>query len=121
MSEAIVKLAREGAGKIYNLVSAGLGKTLAERGEATAVRFPGTTYFFPLAFALLGAEVKTLGDLPGVLAAGRGLLAPGEEIPPAEAISIVIIEGSPGLEMVINREPIHLLHERHQSENQGFY
>lgn len=86
MSEVIAKLAGEGAGKIYGLVSAGLGKTIAERGEATAVRFPGTTYFFPLAFALLGAEVKTLGDLPGVLAAGRSLLAPGEGSPPAEAI-----------------------------------
>jgi acetyl-CoA synthase len=86
MSEIIAKLAGEGAGKIYDLVSAALGKTIAERGEATAVRFPGTTYFFPLAFALLGVEVKTLGDLPGVREAGRALLPSGEAGPPAEAI-----------------------------------
>ncbi len=111
MSEAIVKLAREGAGKICDLVSAGLGKTIAERGEATAVRFPGTTYFFPLAFALLGSEVKTLGDLTGVLEAGRNLLPSGEGVPPAEAIGrageAVLLAGeiALGLRYLAGEEP----------------
>lgn len=111
MSEAISNLARAGAGKIYDLVSAGLAAAVAERGEKTPVRFPGTNYFFPLAFALLGAEVRTLGDLPGVLEAGRARLPSGEGVDPAEAIGrageAVLLAGeiALGLRYLAGEEP----------------
>lgn len=78
MSEAIAKLARDGAEKIYQLVGERLNRALSEQGRETPVKFPGTNYFFPLAFALLGTEVQTLDDLSGVLAAGEGLLSSAE-------------------------------------------
>ncbi len=82
MSEAIAKLARDGAEKIYQLVGERLNRALLEQGRETPVKFPGTHYFFPLAFALLGTEVQTLDDFSGVLAAGEGLLtsAEGEDL-----------------------------------------
>lgn len=78
MSEAIAKLARDGAEKIYQLVGERLNRALSEQGKETPVKFPGTNYFFPLAFALLGTEVQTLEDLSGVLTTGEGLLSSAE-------------------------------------------
>ncbi len=111
MSEIIASLARQGAEKIYSLVEAGLQETLAARGAKTEIRFPHTTYFFPLAYALLGAEVKTLGDLPAVLAAGRHTLSvPGEGDPVGEigrAGEAVLLAGeiALGLRYLTGEEP----------------
>lgn len=86
MSDAIASLARNGAKQIYQLTGEALSATIAGQGAETGISFPGTNYFFPLAYALLGAEVRTLGDLPAVLEAGRNLLSSAGEQAPGEAI-----------------------------------
>ena len=111
MSEVIASLARNGAEKIYQLVGERLNRAIAGQGEEKAIQFPGTNYFFPLSFALLGSEVRTLGDLPEVLEAGRKLLSPAGETDPAAAIGrtgeAVLLAGEIelGLRYLLGDEP----------------
>jgi len=73
MSEVVANLALQGAEKIIDLTETRFQEILAAEGAEEEIVFPGTGYFFPAAYALLGLEVKTLGDIPPVLQAAREL------------------------------------------------
>ncbi|MDP8213803.1 MAG: acetyl-CoA decarbonylase/synthase complex subunit alpha/beta [Candidatus Euphemobacter frigidus] len=74
MSTAIAALALDGAKKIHQLTVQEFEKILKQKGPDTEISFPGTGYCFPLAYALLGAEVRVLGDISPVLEAARKIL-----------------------------------------------
>ncbi len=73
MSEVVANLALQGAEKIIDLTETRFQEILAAEGAEEEIVFLGTGYFFPASYALLGLEVKTLGDIPPVLQAAREL------------------------------------------------
>jgi len=74
MSKIVATAAIRGAQKIVKDAEDFLAKAIAEKGEGQKVEFPDTAYFFPMAYALLGLEVKTLGDIKPVLQESKSLL-----------------------------------------------
>ena len=60
MSKIIASAAIRGAQAIYKEAEGFLNKAFKEKGEACEVKFPETAFYFPMAYALLGEEVKTL-------------------------------------------------------------
>ena len=53
-----------------------LTAAIAEKGLDCKVEFPETAFFYPMAYALLGEEVKNLGDVRRVLDYTKTLLSP---------------------------------------------
>ncbi|MBU3911771.1 MAG: CO dehydrogenase/CO-methylating acetyl-CoA synthase complex subunit beta [Candidatus Omnitrophica bacterium] len=74
MSKIIASAAIRGAKEIYRQAEEFLGKAIKEKGEQCEVRFPDTAFYFPLAYALLGKEVKNLSEAKDVLLFSRTLL-----------------------------------------------
>lgn len=74
MSKIVATAAIRGAKKIVKDAEDFLVKAIAEKGEGQKVEFPDTAYFFPMAYALLGLEVKMLGDIKPVLQEAKSLL-----------------------------------------------
>ncbi|MFC1511277.1 acetyl-CoA decarbonylase/synthase complex subunit alpha/beta [Candidatus Margulisiibacteriota bacterium] len=74
MSKLVASAAIRGVNKIAAEAEAFLNKAIAEKGEGQKIEFPETAYYFPMAYALLGLEVKTLGDIRKVLAEIKSLL-----------------------------------------------
>ena len=67
MSKIIASGAIRGAKEIYKQAEEFLNKAIKEKGEGSEVKFPETAFYFPMAYALLGEEVKTLADAKKVL------------------------------------------------------
>jgi acetyl-CoA synthase len=63
MSRIVAKAAINGARKIVSEAEELLKKAILEKGEGQKVCFPDTAFYFPMANALLGVEVKTLKDV----------------------------------------------------------
>jgi len=74
MSKIVATAAIRGAKKIVKNAEDFLNKAITEKGEGQKVEFPDTAYYFPMAYALLGAEVKTLADIKPVLQEAKSLL-----------------------------------------------
>ena len=74
MSKIIATAAIRGAHRIVGECDALLARTIAEKGKEAAVEFPETAYFLPMIYALLGEEVKQVGDMPPILDYAKGLL-----------------------------------------------
>jgi acetyl-CoA synthase len=74
MSKIIAAAAIRGAHELVRQAEAGFEKARASKGESVAIGFPDTAYYLPMAYALMGLEIKTLGDLKPVLAHTRELL-----------------------------------------------
>ncbi|MDO8734318.1 MAG: CO dehydrogenase/CO-methylating acetyl-CoA synthase complex subunit beta, partial [Elusimicrobiota bacterium] len=74
MSKIVAAAAIRGANKIVKDAGEFLARAITEKGESQKIEFPDTAYYFPMAYALLGAEVKTLGDIKPVLAEAKSLL-----------------------------------------------
>lgn len=82
MSRIVATAAIRGSHKIVEECEAFLNKAIQEKGMDQKVEFPETAYFFPMANALLAAEVRTVGDMVPVLDYAKGLLSevPGDRV-----------------------------------------
>jgi len=82
MSRIIAGAAIRGTHAFFKEAEELFNKAVEDKGEDQKVEFPETAYFLPMANALLGAEVKTLGEIRPVLEHTRVLLhdPPTEEL-----------------------------------------
>lgn len=64
-----------GAKKVYAEAKEFLDKAVEEKGPDSALGFPETAFYLPLANALLGVETGTLSDAKKILSAAKTLLA----------------------------------------------
>ncbi|MGQ9629269.1 MAG: LAGLIDADG family homing endonuclease [bacterium] len=76
MSRIVASAAIRGAHKIVEECEDFLRKAISEKGESQRVEFPETAFYLPMANALLGAEVKTLGEMVPILDFAKSLLPP---------------------------------------------
>ncbi len=76
MSKEVAAAAIRGAHTLTARARTALEQALARHGEDAAVGFPETAFYLPMACALLGAEVETLGEMREVLEYTETLLTP---------------------------------------------
>jgi len=76
MSREVMSAVLRGAHGFVDEAEAKYGQAVAEKGEDQQISFPETAFFLPMAYSLLGLEVKTLGELKAVLSHCRELLKP---------------------------------------------
>jgi len=76
MSKIVATAVIRGARKIVSESEDFLSKAIKEKGEDQRIGFPETAYYLPFAYALLGLEAKTIGDLKEVIREAKSLLAP---------------------------------------------
>ena len=74
MSKIIASAAIRGAHKIYAQAEAFYAKACQEKGEQAPAVFPDTAYYLPMAHALLGVKIETVGQIRPVLAHAKELL-----------------------------------------------
>lgn len=74
MSKIVAASAIRGAKKVAKEAEDFLNKAIGEKGKDAKVAFPETAFYLPMAYALLGVEVKTLADIVGVLEHIKSLL-----------------------------------------------
>ena len=74
MSKLVATAAVRGSHDIVSRVDERLDDALEKFGADQEVGFPGTAFYLPMACALLGAEVKTLGEMEEVLEETRTFL-----------------------------------------------
>ncbi|MCL6519542.1 MAG: CO dehydrogenase/CO-methylating acetyl-CoA synthase complex subunit beta [Armatimonadetes bacterium] len=81
MSKIIASIAINGAHKIVSEAEKRWEELRESRGESAKVEFPETAFYLPMANALLGVEVKTVGEMKPVLNHARQLIScvPAEE------------------------------------------
>jgi acetyl-CoA synthase len=82
MSKIIASAAIRGAHELVRQAEESFAKAREEKGEDAKVEFPDTAFYLPMANALLGAEVKTVGEMKPILDHARDLLGetPSESI-----------------------------------------
>ncbi|MCL2615639.1 MAG: acetyl-CoA decarbonylase/synthase complex subunit alpha/beta [Dehalococcoidia bacterium] len=78
MSEIIVSGAIRGARSIVERAEKEYSVVLSKCGAEQTVGFPNTAYYLPIIYAILGQQVKNLGDIAQVLQQCRRLLPPLE-------------------------------------------
>ncbi|MFH1038234.1 MAG: acetyl-CoA decarbonylase/synthase complex subunit alpha/beta [PVC group bacterium] len=76
MSKIIASGAIRGSREIYRMAEERLNRAREEKGGSRKVAFPETAFDLPMAYTLLGAEVKTLDDMKPVLEEAQKLLPP---------------------------------------------
>ncbi len=76
MSKIVATAAISGAHDLVSRARTSLDAAIAQYGEDHEVGFPETAYYLPMACALLGAEVETLGETEEILEYAEGLLGP---------------------------------------------
>ncbi len=74
MSKQVAAAAVRGSHDIISRVDQQLQEALEEFGKDKEIGFPQTAFYLPMANALLGAEVETLGQMRDVLAETKSLL-----------------------------------------------
>ncbi|GAG42150.1 unnamed protein product, partial [marine sediment metagenome] len=74
MSRIIAQAAIRGTHVFFKEAEECLTKAIEDKGEDQKIEFPETAYFLPMANALMGLEVKTLGETRPVLEHARELL-----------------------------------------------
>ena len=82
MSKIVATAAIRGAHAVVNECASFLERAIREKGKEASVEFPETAYFLPMICALLGEEVKQVGDMVPILEYTRGLLheVPSESV-----------------------------------------
>ena len=73
MSREVMAAAIRGARGFVDEADSKLAEAIGAKGEDQKVEFPGTAFFLPMAYALTGREVTTLGQLKEVVAHCREL------------------------------------------------
>lgn len=73
MSSVILDLARKGDETVFSLAEKALKGSIEKFGKEKSVMFPDTAFYLPVAYALLGKEVRTLGDAEEVLKDAKNL------------------------------------------------
>jgi acetyl-CoA synthase len=76
MSKLIVTRAIRGAHKLVARAEKELRQALEEKSADTRVEFPNTAYYLPIAYAMLGMKINTLGGLSDLLDEARRMLPP---------------------------------------------
>ncbi len=74
MSKIVAQAAIGGARKLALEAEQFLNKAIKEKGKDQKVEFPETAFYLPMANALLGAEVKTLGEAIPIMEHVKSLL-----------------------------------------------
>ncbi|MFH1958534.1 MAG: acetyl-CoA decarbonylase/synthase complex subunit alpha/beta [bacterium] len=74
MSKIVAGAAIRGAKKLFLDAKSSWEKAVKEKGADCEIAFPGTAFYFPMAYALLGLEVKKLKDIQPVLEESESLL-----------------------------------------------
>jgi len=82
MSKIVAAAAVRGSHAFVKEAEEALGAALAAKGADCKIEFPETAFYFPMAYALLGEEVKNLGDVRRVLDYTKTLLS----VEPSESI-----------------------------------
>jgi acetyl-CoA synthase len=82
MSRIIAAAAIRGAHSVVQHADEAYQRALEEKGGGARVEFPDTAYFLPMAYALIGAEVRNVEDIGPVLEEAKGLLPdpPGDRV-----------------------------------------
>jgi len=82
MSKIVAAAAIRGSHDIVGRADDRLEAAITKRGEKQALEFPETAFFMPMANALLGLDVATLGQAREVMATAKSLLTeePSEEL-----------------------------------------
>jgi acetyl-CoA synthase len=82
MSKTVATAAIRGSNEIVARAEEKLNGAIEKHGESQALEFPETAFFLPMAYALLGLEVSTLGQAREVLDTAKSLLSeePSEHI-----------------------------------------
>jgi len=82
MSKIVAAAAVRGAQKVVKEAEDFINKAVAEKGESQKVEFPETAFYLPMAYALMGVEVKTVGEMKPVLEEAKSLVGeePGERV-----------------------------------------
>ncbi|MFH1777177.1 MAG: acetyl-CoA decarbonylase/synthase complex subunit alpha/beta [Candidatus Omnitrophota bacterium] len=75
MSKIVAGAAIRGAGKAVKEANDLLTRAIEEKGDGQRIEFPETAFYFPFAYAMLGVEVKTLGQTREVLEHAKSLIA----------------------------------------------
>jgi len=74
MSKIVAAAAIRGAKALEKEAEKFYNKAIKEKGKDTKIEFPETAFFLPMTYALLGAEVKTLGEIKPILDHIKSLL-----------------------------------------------
>ncbi len=123
MSRIIAGAAIRGSHVFYKEAEDLFNKVVEDKGEDQKVEFPETAYFLPMANALLGLEVKTVGEIRTVLAHAKELL----HEPPTEELWLPYLGNTldSGISTLLTTEIImvlrYLLGQEPQEGCEGFY
>jgi len=123
MSRIIAGAAIRGSHVFYKEAEDFFNKVVEDKGEDQKVEFPETAYFLPMANALMGLEVKTIGEIRPVLAHAKELL----HEPPTEELWLPYLGDTLdcGISTLLTTEIImvlrYLLGEEPQEGCEGFY
>ncbi len=74
MSKIVATAAIRGARAVVGECAEFIERAIREKGKEAKVEFPETAYFLPMIYALLGEEVKQVGDMLPILTYTQGLL-----------------------------------------------
>ena len=123
MSRIIAAAAIRGAHSVVRQAEEFYKKALEEKGGGAKVEFPETGYYLPMAYALLGAEVKTVEGMEPVLKEAKGLLTE----PPSDKLWLPYLGNTmdAGIATLLGEEIITALRYLYGTEPQpdceGFY
>jgi acetyl-CoA synthase len=74
MSRIVAQAAIRGASKVVREAEDFLNKAIQEKGKDAKIAFPETAFYLPMAYALLGVEVKTLSEMLPILEHVKSLI-----------------------------------------------
>ena len=82
MSKIIASAAIRGAHEIYKMAEERFNQAREDKGGSQKVEFPETAFFLPMAYTLLGLEIKTLDEIEPALSEAKSLLpeVPSEKL-----------------------------------------
>ena len=123
MSKIIASAAIRGSHVIFEEAEKMFKRAREEKSEDTKIEFPETAFFFPMANALMGVEVKTVGEIKPVLEHARSLLA--QEPSPEVWLPYLGDTLDAGIVTLLSEEIItgvrYLFGEEPQDECNGFF